>query len=288
MAKQTFSITATSATDSDFRLWGSTLSGALSALLTKVTQSGEINWSTVLKPASSSASQGFEVFRFNDALHATYPVYIKFEYGSGSSATVPSLWMTIGKTIDGSGTVGAVLQSRVQVLQSGNATATPYSSYASSLDGSALALAWIPAAVNYCTDLLIERSRDSSGNPTGAGLLIQYRTIGQNAVTCKAISYSNLTANILAKGMFFIPFNLSTDVSIAFGTNNPFFTGTVINPDGVSWIPRCAIGVAKSNLGTGQVVTAMYSGNDYLGIGAGAQQCDAAGQTYASMAICWI
>lgn len=292
MAKQIFSAILSSTTDAEFRAWGSTLSGVFSALMTKVTQAGEINWSTVLKPTGGNTAMGFEVYRFTDALHATYPVYLKFEYASGGSASYPGLYLTVGKTVDGSGGLGSVLFPRTQIVYWNNPIATSTTSYASSgPDGSAICLALAPAAADSYSKsslLVVERSRDGAGNATGAGLVVQYNTFAANPAVCKVASYLNATSMTLFAGMFFIPFNLSSNVSIAFGTNNPFFTGTVINPDGVSWIPKCAIGVAQANLGVGQVVTAMYSGNDYLGIGIGVTRCDAAAQTYSSMAMIWM
>ena len=45
-------------------------------MLTRVTQTGEINWATVSAPASGSTFQGFEVYRLNDALQATAPLFL--------------------------------------------------------------------------------------------------------------------------------------------------------------------------------------------------------------------
>lgn len=292
MAKQTFSLIPSSTTDAEFRAWGSTLSGVISALMTKVTQSGEINWTTVTKPSLSTTAQGFEVFRFTDSLHATYPLYLKFEYGSGGSASNPGIYLTIGKTIDGSGGIGSVIYPRTAVMAWQNTLAISTTCYASSgADSSAICLSIAPAnadSYSRASLLVVERSRDSSGNATGAGFVVQYNSIAAIPAVCKVASYANATLNSLPNGMFFIPFNLSSNVSVAFGTNSPFFTGTVINPDGVAWVPRCAIGVAQANLGVGQVVTAMYSGNDYLGLGIGVTRCDAAAQTYSSMAMIWM
>lgn len=292
MAKQTFSAVLSSTTDAEFRAWGSTISGVFSALMTKVTQSGEINWSTVLKPTGASVSMGFEVYRFTDALHATYPLFLKFEYGSGGSASYPGMYLTVGKTVDGSGNVGGVIFPRTAIVAWSNPIATTTTSYASSgPDNSAICLALAPASADSYSKasvLVVERSRDSAGNATGAGFVVQYNTIAVNPSVCKVASYTNATLTTLPNGMFFIPFNLSSNVSVAFGTNSPFFTGTVINPDGVSWIPKCAVGVAQANLGVGQVVTAMFSGNDYLGLGIGVTRCDSAAQTYSSMAMIWM
>jgi hypothetical protein len=70
--------------DSDFRSWGSGLSAQLAAIgLVKTSDTGQIDWTTVLKPTSSGQIRGFEIWRFNDALQATKPVFIRLDYGSG-------------------------------------------------------------------------------------------------------------------------------------------------------------------------------------------------------------
>ena len=97
MAKQTISAAPIQTTDAEFRAWVTAISNGFQALFTKVTQTGEINLATVLKPAGANTSQGFEVYRFNDSLQATAPIFFKVEYGSSSLAVTPSCWLTVGK-----------------------------------------------------------------------------------------------------------------------------------------------------------------------------------------------
>jgi hypothetical protein len=107
MTTSTFSAAPTNATDAEFRDWGSKLSDALAAVgMVKTADTGQIDWATVVKPAAISTYQGYEVWRFNDTLQATAPLFLKIEYGSGVSvATRPGLRLQVGKGTNGAGTL---------------------------------------------------------------------------------------------------------------------------------------------------------------------------------------
>ncbi|MCB1713466.1 MAG: hypothetical protein KDH96_13660, partial [Candidatus Riesia sp.] len=79
MAISSFMAKPSSSTDALFRDWGSKLSAAIQAVgLVKTGDTGQINWSTV---TVGTGIRGYEIFRFNDSLQATTPVFIKIEYG---------------------------------------------------------------------------------------------------------------------------------------------------------------------------------------------------------------
>ena len=116
MATSVQSSTWTNADDAGFRAWGSAISAGLAAVgLVKVPVTGTVNWATAVRGATV-ASWGFEIWRFDDALQATHPVFIKVEYGAGNSSTVgqsvPQLWVTIGKGSDGAGGIVNILAPR--------------------------------------------------------------------------------------------------------------------------------------------------------------------------------
>lgn len=131
------SITLVQTTNAEFRAWGLAVSTALGAIgLTQTSDTGQINWTTVATPAGASASQGYEIWRFNDTLQATKPLFFKIEYGSGGAATSPAIWMTVGAGSDGAGTItGAAIMTRAQkTFNSGVATAfTSYFCYSTTL-----------------------------------------------------------------------------------------------------------------------------------------------------------
>jgi len=292
MSKQIFSSTPDLSTDAAFRAWGSALSNALQALFVKVTQAGEINWSTVSKPATSGASAGFEVYRFNDSLQATVPVFFKIEYGAFAGGTIrPCLWMTVGKAADGSGTITSELFSR-STIAGGNYiwTATTKNSYVGSGDGSCLVLSMWPSDTGSQSGagqvLALERSRDDNGNPTAVGLFWSRSTDG-NYHTVETIDYTAMTKSTTSFGCIPIPYPTASGVSLSNGVNTPVFTGSCLTVQREAWVPTALLGVARADFGVGVVATAIYSSVDYLALGAAASYSDMAKQQYSSVLIRW-
>lgn len=110
MATRTWVSPVSHSNDAEFRAWGSELSTELDTYLPKTTDTGQINWSTVTRPAANSAA-GYEIRRFNDSLQATAPIFIKLEFGTAGNAAMPSIWVTVGTGTNGAGTLtGSVTQ----------------------------------------------------------------------------------------------------------------------------------------------------------------------------------
>jgi hypothetical protein len=128
--------------DATFRAWGLAFSNALAAAgtasgcLTIAADTGQINWATVARPGVNTAA-GFEVWKLTDSNFGAAPIYIKIEYGTGAAATTPQMWVTIGTSTNGSGTLSTtstrVIWTR-QVAITSNVTLYP--TYISSNEGS--------------------------------------------------------------------------------------------------------------------------------------------------------
>jgi hypothetical protein len=107
-------------TDADFRAWGSELSAAMQTCgLLPSADTGQINWTTVARPAGNNTAAGYEIYQFTDSLQATYPIFVKIEYGTGNTHTnydSPALWITVGQGSNGSGTLTGVLTTRTQIM----------------------------------------------------------------------------------------------------------------------------------------------------------------------------
>ena len=131
MATQILSLTPTNNTDGDFRGWGKAISDALTAFqLTKTADTGQIDWTTVLKPATINTYQGYEIRKFTDSLQ---PVFFKIEYGSGGTLNFPSLRFSFGTGSDGAGIITAPVSVTAitnLVVTSGTSN-TPQSCYLS-------------------------------------------------------------------------------------------------------------------------------------------------------------
>lgn len=109
MTKQTGTVDVSSfTTDAKFRTWGLACSTALQACgLVKTSDTGQINWASVTKPVATNTQAGYEIYRFDDSLQATKPVFIRIGFGSGgvASGNSPTTWLTVGTGSDGAGTI---------------------------------------------------------------------------------------------------------------------------------------------------------------------------------------
>ena len=99
-------------TDAGFRVWGTEFHAQLLAIgLTLTSDTGQINWTTVVRPALNGTA-GYEIWRFNDTLQGTTPIFIKFEFGTSSTINYPSIWISIGNGSNGSGTLTGLTSNK--------------------------------------------------------------------------------------------------------------------------------------------------------------------------------
>lgn len=133
MATANPTITFDSTSDANFRTWGSAVSSALQTCgLVQTSDTGQINWTTVTRTAAAYTGgggaeviQGYEIYKFNDSLQATFPVFIKVEYGyirdenvngAGVAVTAPVLYVNVAASTNGSGTLnGTMIGTRTRV-----------------------------------------------------------------------------------------------------------------------------------------------------------------------------
>jgi hypothetical protein len=216
MSTDTRTLTFDSTSDANFRAWGSGIAASLVAAgLVQTSDTGQINWTTVSRGANPGTSvesiYGYEIYRFNDALQATKPVFIKVEYGvlwsvtSGGATATPSqsvIYITVGTSTNGAGTVNsAVITSRNRYIggtvfggSGGSSPVSPFGAASASSpcytcgDGSSVAQAlgitnnaqpiytgtavFSPDYSSLPAYLLIERSRNADGTANGDGLIV--------------------------------------------------------------------------------------------------------------------
>lgn len=157
------------ANDAEFRLRVTEYAALLAACgLVQTADTGQIDVATVIKPAAGVIA-GFQVWRFNDQLQATHPIFIKVEYGtSTSSSQWMAVYFAVGIQTDGAGNfIGAY--ARTGGAAAGSA-ALNTSSYACHVEGFFGIANRVGAAgssyVNWGT-FLVCRSCDANGYPTG-------------------------------------------------------------------------------------------------------------------------
>lgn len=169
-------------TDAKFRTWGTAVQAAVVASgLTVTADTGQINWTTVLRATAANTKQGYEIYRFNDSLQSSAPIYLRLDYGSGANASGQNanLWITAGTGTDGAGNItGTYFPVQPGTTTSANASTNTTTAIRAAYSTSA-GSAFIDAGANQATGVnvsagtwVIQRTCDSNGTPTVAGLAI--------------------------------------------------------------------------------------------------------------------
>lgn len=90
---------------------------------------------TATRPAVNTAT-GFLMMKFTDTNAAACPIFVKFEFGSGSATTNPSIWVTVGSSTDGAGNMtGTLMLARTQYMTSPANITITRPTYSSAGDG---------------------------------------------------------------------------------------------------------------------------------------------------------
>lgn len=248
-------------TDPGFRAWALELSTYLqSAGLVKTADTGQINFVTVSKPSANTAA-GYEIYTLNDSLAGTRPVYIKLEYGSGSTNIIPQIWITTGSGSNGAGALTGYLTTRKTSLFHGSllSTVTNYTTSICVTDGFvgvAFKLGASSVNNNNAGFFAVCRSCSDSGvvtgdwlsvytTPTSSTAAIQQQTmdyIGNQLYSITDSSYSTVVGNVASslvgmdiqvyKHFAITPrvrpvFQLFTVITNEGGTYNTFTTASV-------------------------------------------------------------
>lgn len=197
-------------TDAEFRAQVQFFHDTFALGLTQTADTGQINISTVTRPLASSTVMGYEVWRFNDTLQATKPVFIKVEYGSGNGSQHQfSVWITIGSASSGAGAIsGSPFLVRTQ-FYGGNTAANLQQAFGSAANNRfSIATHLTTGSATTPIMLTLERTKDNTGADTNVGLLFN--------------GYGNAGAG----NSYVLPFGATTPVAekgfqIILSTNNP-------------------------------------------------------------------
>lgn len=196
MGTNVFNSPRSSTTEANMRIWmGAWLQGMLDAGFVQTDDVGQIDPPTEVLVTTSTATTAYAMFRFNDSLQATAPIFFKVEFSrnnwSSNQAGMSAIHLTVGKGTDGSGQIVGTLMSRRAV---GSNYGLGYSSNVFTASETHIAstgegyVAFIPfvsdqrTSVSYdvrhdSNGFVIERSRNVSGEPTGDGLMVMYQTM---------------------------------------------------------------------------------------------------------------
>src|ERR1043166_6389718 len=143
------------------------------------TETGDTAPSSLVAPTVANSKRGFRVYKMADTLQSTSPVFIRVDYGSGTSASIFGLWLTIGTGSDGAGNITGVVWNGGASATANFCGNTSSSIQASNCYGSAstsrvtIAL-FVQGASTYHLVFGIERTKNATGADTGTGLLLAY------------------------------------------------------------------------------------------------------------------
>lgn len=144
------------------------ISQILNQAATRTADTGQVNWASV-STENTTLGRDYEVFAMGGPLQATAPILIRIDYLGGNAGG--SVYVTIGTTTDGAGTLGGLLLARV-ALNSFNITQGNLTGWAA-CDGSYFTFLYnsLPngAGWDYPGMFIVERTRDVAGNATASG-----------------------------------------------------------------------------------------------------------------------
>lgn len=145
----------------------------------RTADTGQIDPTSVTDPVAQNSSKGYDIFRMDDGLQGTAPVFAKVEYGAddfnGNSQLEMGLWVTVGQGSDGAGNLTGKQTSRIQLSNrlDNNGVLPCHCSGSSSRIVMNL-FRWSAAAQPTRGNMLlsIERTHDANGADTTEGVLV--------------------------------------------------------------------------------------------------------------------
>lgn len=293
MAKAAWTCNGNIAGTTQFRIWGKAISDALTALgMIKTADTGQIDWATVIKPLPNTIA-GYEVWRFNDSLQSTVPIFFNLSYGTANSGNHPRLVITIGSNSDGAGVITG-LPASFTIVSNGSSTPEDNSSRLSFMASDGSGISFIHQADNTLASIrsvfVIDRFRNIDGSPNNNGYIIMLQIGGQSFMTTyyqdkKTISLYN---GSISRGMALMPIDLTAGMSLSISGTVYFMPYNFIVPGG-SGIQRVKMILcyAASDFGfnSDQMITHLGASRKYKTLGTNFGYCDSRSQQYATAAL---
>lgn len=189
--------------DVPFRTWATEVSNSFAAVgLVQTADTGQINLTTETRPGSNLTA-GYQIWRFNDTLQATKPIFIRIQYGTGSSATAPRMQVIVGTGSDGAGNLtNPTAVFNITASATPTSTVTNYLSDFSCSEGF-FGMAWkIGSTSSIGSFFAICRSVDSDGNPDATGFSV-YAFGGTGGTATEQLRFrrANNTWNTIASAV---------------------------------------------------------------------------------------
>jgi hypothetical protein len=222
--------------DANFRIWGAEFNSYLAAVgMVQTADTGQIDWVTVLRPGVSTDA-GYEIWRMNDTLQATAPIFVKFIYGTGSQSGYPRINMQVGTGSNGTGTLTGLLTTSLQIAFSASLSAGSFASYMCHTEG-VFWLAWKHGVYSSATNrslagMAICRTCDYSGVLTADGATV-INEWGSNAGAGSVIGSQHM--NFLDSAVYSASLGNTSDAGNVTHTFIPSGAKNVAGMTGYAW-----------------------------------------------------
>ncbi len=258
--------------DAEFRAWGSEFSTKLGDVgLIQTADTGQINWATVTRPARNTDG-GYQVWRFNDAMQGTAPIFIKFYFGTGDAAglNAPRIRVEVGTGSNGSGTLtgtgsGVIVNGNHSPTNQSSGSTTSVPSYMCYADG-VFSYLWKRGNAHQGM-LSICRTCDATGTADADGALVwSYGSVGTaaNAANVRMLRFAATAAVVYSivgssgdSGICFSPGYL-TNTSLPNGDKQAFIAWGAF-PDMRPMFGMC--GVIATEFASGTTFTVAMVGS---------------------------
>lgn len=215
--------------DAAFRAWVAEMITQLLAVgLTQTADTGQINTSTVVRTGTNTIA-GYTIWRFNDTAQSTSPIFIKLEFGTGSTTTQPTMMITVGTGSNGSGTLTGTTSTRRGICGGviTSSSTTFISRWCYNATDGVLAMAWkigsvSPGGAANGGAIFVARTTDTSGASTTTGYICI--TNGSTSVIPTASTGAVEIYNFGSASLVTLTTNLPSLTGIAYG-NSTLVTG---------------------------------------------------------------
>lgn len=205
---------------------------------------GQVNLATMTATVVTNTKVGYRIYRMADALQATSPVFMRIDYGCGSSSS-PGIWITIGTGSDGAGTITTIRFNGGSVaaptVSSGANSATASNSYGSAATNRVQVALFVQSTAREIV-FSIERSKDAAGADSGDGLIFMYNNGTSDVNGANYIILGSPTQPPTETGLHYI---LSGNNPSSFGSDVGI--GIPIPISGISKQPGYGMTISRSS-----------------------------------------
>ena len=211
--------------------------------LVQTADTGQINFATVTPNESGNTKSGYTIYSFNDTLQASYPCFIRIDYGvdqTGGTYYGVTIWMTVGTSTNGAGVIGAILSPTINVSIQLYSESNAVGASSGSTSRLTLVSRYNQTGQYGVSALSVERIQSTAGADTNTGLVftwIKYNSNqnsfpyhGQQVLYFSGIQpaafYNSSTTPPGGMPPIILPYNSTTNTS-AWANGNFCFTSPI-------------------------------------------------------------